>query len=172
IGVVGLDCVSSIQLAKVGEIFVFIVDRRSGTPTYLQLVVQTKRALLLGELREGDRLPTAKDVVEALGINPNTVLKAYRELEREGLVEARPGRGTRIINTIAKPGMACKDSLLAQLRAWIESGREAGLDREDFEALFSSALDAETSLAPRMAVTSTGAQLQSPHALVAPELHR
>lgn len=104
----------------------FVVDRRSGIPAYLQLVEQTKRALRLGELREGDRLPTAKDVVDALGINPNTVLKAYRELEREGLVEARPGLGTRIINSIAKPGMACKDSLLTQLNAWIASGHDAG----------------------------------------------
>lgn len=119
----------------------FMVDRRSGIPTYLQLVEQTKRALRLGELREGDRLPTAKDVVDALGINPNTVLKAYRELEREGLVQARPGLGTRVVSTIAKPGMACKDSLLVQLREWIDSGHSEGLDREDLEALMSSALN-------------------------------
>lgn len=122
----------------------FTVDRANGVPAYLQLVAQTKRALLLGELREGDRLPTAKDVVDDLGLNANTVLKAYRELEREGLVQARAGLGTRISASITKPGMACKDSLISQLTGWIEGGRKAGLDREDLEALMFSALDSVT----------------------------
>jgi GntR family transcriptional regulator len=72
----------------------FRIERRSGVPTYLQIVHQARQALRLGTLQPGDRLPTAKAVVEATAFNPNTVLKAYRELEREGLVEPRPGLGT------------------------------------------------------------------------------
>ena len=72
----------------------FELDQRSGLPTYLQLVQQVRHALRLGLLQPGDQLPTAKEVVAKLAINPNTVLKAYRELERDGLVAARPGQGT------------------------------------------------------------------------------
>jgi ABC-2 type transport system ATP-binding protein len=72
------------------------IDRRTGVATYLQIVQQTKQAMRLGLLEPGDKLPTAREVVEATAINPNTVLKAYRELEREGLVEARRGLGTFI----------------------------------------------------------------------------
>ena len=72
----------------------FQLDQRSGLPTYLQLVQQVRQALRLGVLVPGDQLPTAREVVEKLAINPNTVLKAYRELERDGLVAARPGTGT------------------------------------------------------------------------------
>lgn len=78
----------------------FRIDRRSGVATYLQIVQQTKQALRLGLLEPGDRLPTAREVVEATAINPNTVLKAYRELEREGLVEARRGLGTFVRRTL------------------------------------------------------------------------
>lgn len=121
----------------------FRIDRRSGIPTYVQLVLQTKQALRLGELRPGDRLPTAKDVVAALAINPNTVLKAYRELERDGLVEARPGAGTFVIGTLAKPGMAEQSALRAELARWVRHGRDAGLDRADLEALVSAELNAQ-----------------------------
>jgi GntR family transcriptional regulator len=121
----------------------FRIDRRSGIPTYVQLVLQTKQALRLGELRQGDRLPTAKDVVGALAINPNTVLKAYRELERDGLVEARPGAGTFVTGTLAKPGMAEKSALQAELAQWVRHGRAAGLDRADLEALVAAELNGQ-----------------------------
>lgn len=115
------------------------IDRRSGVATYVQIVQQTKQALRLGLLEPGDKLPTAREVVEATAINPNTVLKAYRELEREGLVEARRGLGTfvrRGLNT------APADSpLRTELDAWAVQAREAGLDRDDVEALFTSVLD-------------------------------
>ncbi|MFD6894965.1 GntR family transcriptional regulator [Rhodococcus sp. NPDC060086] len=121
----------------------FRIDRHSGIPTYVQLVLQTKQALRLGELREGDRLPTAREVVGALAINPNTVLKAYRELERDGLVEARPGVGTFVIRSLAKPGMAEKTALHRELARWVRHARDAGLDRADLEALMNSALAIE-----------------------------
>ncbi|WP_369194729.1 GntR family transcriptional regulator [Streptomyces djakartensis] len=117
------------------------IDRRSGVATYVQIVQQTKQALRLGLLQPGDRLPTAREVVEATAINPNTVLKAYRELEREGLVEARRGLGTFVRRSL---GAAPADSpLRAELDAWAARAREAGLEREDVAALFASVLDAQ-----------------------------
>jgi GntR family transcriptional regulator len=115
------------------------IDRRSGVATYVQIVQQTKQALRLGLLEPGDRLPTAREVVEATAINPNTVLKAYRELEREGLVEARRGLGTFVRKSLST---APADSpLRAELDAWAVRAREAGLEREDVAALFTSVLD-------------------------------
>ena len=118
------------------------IDRHSGIPAYVQLVLQTKQALRIGDLVVGDQLPTAKDVVGALAINPNTVLKAYRELERDGLVKPRPGLGTFVIASLAKPGMAEKTALTNELDRWVAHGIAAGLDRSDLEALIASALDA------------------------------
>jgi len=115
------------------------IDRRSGVATYVQIVQQTKQALRLGLLEPGDKLPTAREVVEATAINPNTVLKAYRELEREGLVEARRGLGTFVRKSL---GAAPADSpLRAELDAWASRAREAGLDRDDVAALFTAVLD-------------------------------
>jgi len=104
--------------------------------TYLQLVHQVKHALRLGMLETGDRLPTAKEVVEKLAINPNTVSKAYRELEREGLVTGKPGLGTFVTRTLGGAGLADHARLRRELQNWIHAGREAGLDIEDLEALF------------------------------------
>ncbi|OEJ26234.1 GntR family transcriptional regulator [Streptomyces agglomeratus] len=115
------------------------IDRRSGVATYLQIVHQTKQALRLGLLEPGDKLPTAREVVEATAINPNTVLKAYRELEREGLVEARRGLGTFVRRSLG--GAPAQTPLHAELTAWAARAREAGLDRDDVAALFTSVLD-------------------------------
>jgi GntR family transcriptional regulator len=115
------------------------IDRRSGVATYVQIVQQTKHALRLGLLEPGDKLPTAREVVEATAINPNTVLKAYRELEREGLVEARRGLGTFVKRSL---GATPADSpLRAELDAWAARAREAGLDHDDVAALFTAVLD-------------------------------
>lgn len=121
----------------------FRVDRRCGVATYLQLVQQVKQALRLGLLGPGDRLPTAREVVERTGINPNTVLKAYRELEREDLVEPRPGLGTFVRRSLAAPGAAEGSPLRADLLAWLDRARSLGLGREDVEALFQAVLDRE-----------------------------
>ncbi|MET7312134.1 GntR family transcriptional regulator [Streptomyces sp. NPDC005134] len=118
----------------------FRIDRRSGVATYLQIVQQTKQALRLGLLEPGDRLPTAREVVEATAINPNTVLKAYRELEREGLVEARRGLGTFVRRTLGSK--ATTDTpLRGELTDWARRAREAGLERDDMNALFTAVLD-------------------------------
>ncbi|MFD4502001.1 GntR family transcriptional regulator [Streptomyces sp. NPDC058457] len=115
------------------------IDRRSGVATYVQIVQQTKQALRLGHLHPGDKLPTAREVVEATAINPNTVLKAYRELEREGLVEARRGLGTFVKRAL---GTAPAESPLhGELDDWAARARAAGLDRDDVAALFTAVLD-------------------------------
>lgn len=126
---------------RVVRVVEYRIDRRSGVATYLQIVQQTKQALRLGLLRPGDRLPTAKEVVAATAINPNTVLKAYRELEREGLVEPRPGLGTFVQRSLARPEAAAGSPLRGEQEAWMDRARAAGLDREDVAALFASVLE-------------------------------
>src|SRR6266498_4507973 len=116
----------------------FRPDRGSGVATYLQLVHQVKHALRLGVLQPGDRLPTAKEVVDKLAINPNTVLKAYRELEREGLVAGRPGLGTFVQRSLGGAAMADHARLRDSLTGWVRDARGAGLDVEDVEALFAA----------------------------------
>ncbi|RKQ86199.1 GntR family transcriptional regulator [Solirubrobacter pauli] len=114
----------------------FHLDGGSGLSPYQQIVRQVRHALRLGLLTEGDQLPTVKDVVAALAINPNTVLKAYRELEHEGLVAARPGVGTFVTRTLADTSLAAHGPLRADLRRWLGKARGAGLDDESIEALF------------------------------------
>ena len=116
----------------------FHLDGRSGVSPYLQLVHQVRHALRLGLLREGDQLPTVKEVVAALAINPNTVLKAYRELEHEGLVAARPGVGTFATATLADTSLAAHGPLRQELQRWLAKARRAGLDDESIEALFTT----------------------------------
>jgi GntR family transcriptional regulator len=116
----------------------FHLDGRSGVSPYLQLVHQVRRALRLGLLAEGDQLPTVKDVVGQLAINPNTVMKAYRELEHDGLVAARPGVGTFVTRTLADNNLAAHGPLRTDLERWLAKARRAGLDEESIEALFVS----------------------------------
>jgi GntR family transcriptional regulator len=119
----------------------FRIDRSGGVATYMQIVQQTKQALRLGLLQPGDRLPTAKEVVEATAINPNTVLKAYRELEREGLVEPRRGQGTFVRRSLVGPQATPDSPLRTRLAEWAGDAREAGLGREDVAAMFAAVLD-------------------------------
>lgn len=114
----------------------FHLDGRSGVSPYMQLVQQVRHAMRLGMLREGDQLPTVKEVVAQLAINPNTVLKAYRELEHEGLVAARPGVGTFVTATLTNASLAAHGPLRQDLRRWLTKARLAGLDDESIEALF------------------------------------
>jgi GntR family transcriptional regulator len=116
----------------------FHLESRSGVAPYLQIVQQVRRAMRLGLLTEGDQLPTVKDVVAKVAINPNTVLKAYRELEYEGLVAARPGVGTFVTRTLTDDSLAAHGPLREELRGWLRRARAAGLDAESIEALFMS----------------------------------
>jgi GntR family transcriptional regulator len=114
----------------------FHLDGRSGVAPYMQLIQQVRQAMRLGLLAEGDQLPTVKDVVAKVAINPNTVLKAYRELEYEGLVAPRPGVGTFVTRTLTDKSLAAHGPLREELRAWLARARAAGLDAESIEALF------------------------------------
>ncbi|MHB1572297.1 MAG: GntR family transcriptional regulator [Solirubrobacteraceae bacterium] len=118
----------------------FHLDSRSGVSPYMQIVQQVRHALRLGMLSEGDQLPTVKEVVARLAINPNTVLKAYRELELAGLVAARPGGVTVVTGTLADSSIAALGPLRRELRGWIVKARSAGLDEESIEALFRDAV--------------------------------
>jgi GntR family transcriptional regulator len=114
----------------------FHLDARSGVSPYLQLVQQVQRALRLGLLSVGDQLPTVKEVVAKLAINPNTVLKAYRELEHLGLVAPRPGLGTFVTRTLADDSLAAHERLRQELVGWLAKAQRAGLDADSIEALF------------------------------------
>ena len=116
----------------------FHLDGRSGVAPYLQIIQQVRQALRLGTLSVGDQLPTVKDVVATLAINPNTVLKAYRELEYEGLAAARPGIGTFVTGTLGGGSLAAHGPLRRDLQRWLARARRAGLDDESIEALFLS----------------------------------
>jgi GntR family transcriptional regulator len=122
----------------------FHLNGRSGVSPYLQLVQQVRRAMRLGLLREGDRLPTVKEVVARLAINPNTVLKAYRELEHAGLVSARPGLGTFVTATLSDASLASHGPLRRELQRWLGKARAAGLDDESIEALFEATFRASS----------------------------
>src|SRR3954471_550958 len=115
----------------------FRLDRRSGVPTYLQLVHQVEQAVRLGILRPGDQLPTAKEVVGRLAINPNTVLKAYRELDRAGVVATQRGRGTFVVAAALPAETDAVDRLGAELDEWLLRARRAGLDEAAIRALVS-----------------------------------
>ena len=115
--------------------FRFRLDGSSGVPPYLQLVHQVRQSLLLGYLRAGDRLPTVKEVAGDLAINPNTVVKAYRQLEHEGLAGGRPGQGTFITATLAPPLAGANQVLRASLEQWFRDADEAGLTDEAVTAL-------------------------------------
>ena len=115
--------------------FRFRLDGSSGVPPYLQLVHQVRQSLLLGYLRSGDRLPTVKEVAGDLAINPNTVVKAYRQLEHEGLAGGRPGQGTFITAAPAAARADDYEALRAALESWLRDAAAAGLTEEAVTAL-------------------------------------
>lgn len=119
--------------------FRFRLDGSSGVPPYLQLVHQVRQSLLLGYLQEGDRLPTVKDVAADLVINPNTVVKAYRQLEHEGIAGGRPGQGTFITATSAPVPPEVQEVLRASLGAWLRAAEEAGMSDDAVTALIATA---------------------------------
>ena len=118
----------------------FQLDSASGVATYLQLVQQVHQALQLGMLEPGDQLPTAQQVVAKLAINPNTVLKAYRDLERAGLVRARPGLGTFIVRALPGTDPTTQARFLDSMAEWLRSARSAGLGADDIEAIYRTAV--------------------------------
>ncbi len=118
----------------------FRLDPSSGVPTFLQLVHQVEHALRLGYLKPGDQLPKVRDVVASLAINPNTVLKAYRDLELKGLTAGRPGQGTFIQATLSQVALPELTLLRRSLSRWLTAADGAGLDQDGMVALFTSEL--------------------------------
>ncbi|GHO46393.1 GntR family transcriptional regulator [Ktedonospora formicarum] len=118
----------------------FYVEQRTGVSPYMQLVQQVKRALRLGLLQPGDQLPTVREVVSRITINPNTVFKAYRELERDGLVESRPGLGTFVRASVRVPDIANLEKLRETLSQWLEQAYQAGLDDDGIADLLADTL--------------------------------
>ena len=120
----------------------FRLDGRSVVPTYLQIVQQVRQAPRMGLLDVGDKLPTVREVVAATAVNPNTVLKAYRDLERAGLVEPRAGHGTFVVRRPPGPPPGTQSRLARSLARWVRTAREAGLDDESIESLLRITLQA------------------------------
>lgn len=119
------------------------VDHRSGVPPYLQIADQIRHAIATGVLGPGDQLPTVKEVVASLAINPNTVFKGYRELENEGLVEGRKGAGTFVLRRPQGPRPGDQARLVRQLRAWVARARTAGMDDRGIESMLRAVLLAD-----------------------------
>ena len=116
------------------------VEGRSSTPAYLQIAQQVRQALRMGALQIDDQLPTVREVVAATAVNPNTVLKAYRELEREGLVKPRAGLGTFVVDRPSGPPPGTHALLARSLARWVHSARKAGFDDESMESLLRAVL--------------------------------
>jgi GntR family transcriptional regulator len=117
------------------------LDGGSGVPPYLQVAQQVRQAIVAGVLRPGDQLPTVKEVVAVLAINPNTVFKGYRELEHEGLVAGRPGAGTFVLRRPPGPSLSTQAALTRGLVDWVDRARDAGLDDRSIEGLLRQVLD-------------------------------
>ena len=136
----------------------FHVDRTDSVPAYAQIVQQVREALRLGRLRTGDRLPTVRDVVVSCTVNANTVLKAYRELEHAGLVEARQGSGTFVSGTLGTVEPHDMKRLRTGLTRWVAEARDAGLEDEDMQALVTSVLAEEPAAVERGAASAAVAE--------------
>jgi GntR family transcriptional regulator len=128
-------------LQRTDPVISFRIDARSGLPPYLQLIQQVRQALRMGVLQPGDQLPTVKEVVSMVAVNPNTVLKAYHHLEHDGLVEGRAGVGTFVRRRPSGPPPETQARLARTLRGWVGRAREAGLDDEAIESLVRSTLN-------------------------------
>ncbi len=121
----------------------FRLNTHSGVPPYLQIVQQVRHALQVGVLRPGDKLPTVREVVAHVPINPNTVFKAYRELEREGLVQPRAGVGTFVLDRPAGPPPAAQAALAADLATWVQRAQKMGMHDDAIEALLQAVVQSK-----------------------------
>jgi len=121
----------------------FRLDPRTGVAPYRQLVDQVRQAVSLGLLRAGDRLPSVREVVTQITINPNTVHRAYRDLEHEGVVEGRPGLGTFVVASSSQLASEDREKLISGLRDWVDRARLIGLDAEGIAALVAAVMASE-----------------------------
>jgi GntR family transcriptional regulator len=123
------------------EVIVFRVDAGSDVPIYRQLVQQVRRDVMLGRLQPGDQLPSVKEVVNALSVNPNTVVKAFSELEHQGMVVRRQGVGTFVAAAPPMASLGVAPRLLGSLARWVDRARQEGLSAEQIRMLLEVALD-------------------------------
>ncbi len=117
----------------------FRLDARSGMPIYRQIVDQVRHAVRLGLLEPGDRLPTVREVVTHIPVNPNTVHRAYRDLEAQGIVEGRAGQGTFVLRSLPRVPPGVSAAIRHQMASAITVGLDAGLDAESIDALYAVA---------------------------------
>ncbi len=121
---------------------VLTVDPRSGVPIYLQVIEQVKRSVALGILASGEQLPTVKQLALDLTINPNTVAKAYRELERDGVIETSPGRGSFVkSNGSTDTTKAASDVARGAIEAAVREAKSIGLTADEIRSLTNAAVD-------------------------------
>jgi len=120
---------------------VFRIEAGSDVPIYRQLVQQVRRDVMLGRLRPGDQLPSVKDVVDALSVNPNTVVKAFGELEHQGVLVRRQGVGTFVAAAPSLASLAVEPKLQSALARWVDRARADGLSAEQIRMLVEVALD-------------------------------
>jgi GntR family transcriptional regulator len=123
-------------------VLTFRLNSSSGVPPYLQIAQQIRQALIAEVFLPGDQVPTVKEVVAQVAVNPNTVFKSYRELEREGLVQGRPGAGTFVLRRPDGPAPRDHARLVRALDQWVASARAAGIDDASIEAMVCAALNA------------------------------
>ncbi|HEY1728820.1 MAG TPA: GntR family transcriptional regulator [Candidatus Baltobacteraceae bacterium] len=119
---------------------IFTVDPRSGVPIYLQLIEQVKRGVALGTLASGEQLPTVKALALELTVNPNTVARAYRDLERDGVIETSPGRGSFVRNNGPASSEIRTDVAEPAVDNAIRTAKGLGLDSNEVRRLFERAL--------------------------------
>jgi GntR family transcriptional regulator len=122
---------------------VLTVDARSGVPIYQQIVEQVKRSTALGVLQSGEQLPTVKQLALDLTVNPNTVARAYRDLERDGVIETAPGRGSFVKGdgAAASTKLAARDVARHEFEGVVRQAKSMGLSRSDVRAVVDSVLD-------------------------------
>ncbi len=128
------------EASYLSQLLTFQLRSDSGVPAYLQLAEQVRQAVRTGVLEVGDRLPTVKEVVAEVAVNPNTVHKAYRELEHEGIVQGRQGVGTFVCKRPDGPPPGTQLRLGRSLSKWVESARSVGMDDGAMEALLRDTL--------------------------------
>ena len=122
---------------------IFTVDPRSGVPIYLQIVEQVKRSVALGVLAPGEQLPTVKQLSADLVVNPNTISRAYRELERDLVIETLPGRGSFITanGSVAGAKRAAADVAHQALIQAVREAKSMGLMRDELRGMLERELD-------------------------------
>ena len=112
-----------------------LVNPRSKQPIYEQLVEQLRRQLCLGVVKAGQAMPSVRQRATELGINPNTIQKAYRRMEAEGMIVTVPGKGSFISDNLADMLGRQREEQLQRVRQQLVACRDMGLDRETIDNL-------------------------------------